>query len=144
MGGTNFSLLIVLAPCPLSAATWAENVSTQISLKTLSGILRHTYPSLHSSPASCHLHPPPLPCSRAHGGGWWCAPHGGEDSRALVLLSMSVCQLFVISVCLFSLCSVAHLVCLALAVSPYGAEEAGMHCSALSVAAQTPPALLRY
>lgn len=72
----------------------------------------YRYPKAHifqlaQAPSSCHLHLPPLPCSGARGGGRWGVPYGGEDSRALVLLSVLCVSCWCsLGVSLFSLCSV--------------------------------------
>lgn len=72
----------------------------------------YRYPKAHKfqlaqASSSYHLHLLPLPSSGTRGGSRWCAPHGGEDSRALVLLSMLCVSCWCyLGVSLFSLCSV--------------------------------------
>lgn len=141
MGGTNFNLLVVLAPCPLSAATWAQNVSTKIPLKTRSGIPRHPYPRSHRLPS--FLSPSPPASSLLQGSQWQlaaCASRWGRFQSFGFAVHVFVSAVDVVWVCLSSPCAVsAHLVCLALAVSPYGAEEAEMRC-VCSVRGSTDPA----
>lgn len=113
----------------MSAATWAQNVSSEMSLKTHTGILRHTNSSLHRLPLPITftfcLFPAPGLAVAADGVRlmvgkipelWFCCP-------------CFVSAVDVIWVCLSSPCALStHLECLALAVSLGGVRRWDVLC----------------